>query len=166
MAPAGAVAAGRLLARLPRRDLALAAAAVVLALRVPGDPAEGRITTHPALVTSVQGLAGEVPAADTIIIPERHILYMAAWYTRARVSLRPEPIPPARRWRAMPLAFIGVGSELDRALTAARTAPALRPPLGLHPRHPNGFVLVAEPTWAWIVERLSPRARWRAWPTI
>jgi hypothetical protein len=84
------------------------------------------------------------------------------------VSLRPEGVPRARRWRVMPLSFIGMGSPLDQALMAARAEPALTPPLGVHPRHPNGMVLVAEPTWEWLLEQLPPPARKRftAWPTI
>jgi hypothetical protein len=51
---------------------------------------------------------------------------------------------------------------------AARAAPGVEPPLGVHPRHPNGLVLVAEPTWRWVLERLPPADRdaYAAWPTI
>jgi hypothetical protein len=144
------------------------AIAAVLALRTPGDRNEGRVLTHPALVTSALALDGKIPAGDTAIVPERHIAFMVAWYARVPVSLRPELIPPAHRWRVMPLAFIHAGSPLDDALFAARREPGLVPPLGLHPRHPNGLVLVAEPTWKWIVDHVPPDERKRlvAWPTI
>jgi hypothetical protein len=68
----------------------------------------------------------------------------------------------------LPLHFIGEGSALDRALIAARAQPQLVPPLGLHPRHPNGLVLVAEPTWTWLLGQLpaNDRAYFAAWPTI
>jgi hypothetical protein len=146
----------------------LVALAVVLALRTPGDRAEGRVLTHPALVTSALALDGKIPAGDTAIVPERHIAFMVAWYARVPVSLRPEPVPAAHRWRVMPLAFIHAGSALDDALMAARREPSLVPPLGVHPRHPNGMVLVAEPTWAWILDHVPPDERKRliAWPTI
>jgi hypothetical protein len=68
----------------------------------------------------------------------------------------------------LPLHFIVAGSALDRLLMTARTEPAIAPPIGVHPLHPNGLVVVAEPTWAWLLERLPPadRARFAAWPTI
>ena len=66
------------------------------------------------------------------------------------------------------LAVTGRGSPLDRALTDARGVDGLAPPIGLHPGHPNGVVLVPEATWAWILARLPPEsaAWWRAWHTI
>ena len=68
----------------------------------------------------------------------------------------------------MPLAFIGNGSPLDRALMDARREPSIEPPIGLHPRHHNGLLLVHEPTWDWILAHLPPRDRARLleWPTI
>jgi hypothetical protein len=146
----------------------LAVLAAVLALRTPGDRDEGRVLTHPALVTSALALDGKIPAGDTAIVPERHIAFMVAWYARVPVSLRPEPVPPAHRWRVMPLAFIRAGSPLDDALFAARRERGLVPPLGVHPRHPNGLVVVAESTWAWILDHVpaDERARLVAWPTI
>jgi hypothetical protein len=164
-----AILARGLLARYVHRDLALASVAAVLALlRQPGTWLEGTVVTHPALVAAAQALNGRVPAGATLIIPERHIAFMVAWYTGAQVALRPDRIPPARRYRLLPLHFLGAGSPLDRQLMAARAEPSLVPPLGVHPLHPNGLVLVAEPTWRWILDRLPPadRAHLLAWPTI
>lgn len=164
-----AVLARATLGRWAHRDLALAALAVVLAvLRQPGDRLDGEIVTHPALVTAAQALRGRVPPGATLIVPERHIAFLVAWYTGAPVETRPEGVPPDRRYRLLPLHFIGAGSALDQALLAARAEPSLIPPLGLHPGHPDGMVLVAEPTWDWIVARLpaADRARCRAWPTL
>jgi hypothetical protein len=164
-----AIAAGHVFARVRRRDVWLAALAIVLAARSPGDRAEGRIQAHPAMVAAILSLANEVPRNDTIIVPERHIVFMVAWYTRANVRIRPEGVPPEHRWRCVPLAWIGIGSPLDRALRAARDQPALRPPLGLHPRHENGIVLVHEPTWQWVLASLPPddvRGTWARWRTI
>jgi hypothetical protein len=126
------------------------------------------VVAHPAMVSAVIASTTSLPADATIVIPERHILYMVAWYTRVQVSLRPELVPAERRLRMMPLAFIGMGSPLDQALSAARKEPGIVPPIGTHPRHPNGFVLVAEPTWEWILARLPPKARehFERWPTI
>ena len=109
-----------------------------------------------------------MPPGATLIVPERHIAFLVEWYTGADVAIRPERVPPARRYRLLPLHFIGAGSPLDRALLAARAEPSLIPPLGVHPSHPNGMVLVAEPTWDWIVAQLpaADRARCRAWPTL
>jgi hypothetical protein len=156
-------------ARRGARDLVLAAAAAVLAwVRQPGDRLDGEIVAHPALVSAAQALRGRVPAGATLIVPERHIAFMVAWYTGAPVAIRPQGVPAAQRYRLLPLHFIVSGSALDRELMAARAEPSLIPPLGVHPGHPNGLVLVAEPTWRWIVDRLPPadRARARAWPTI
>jgi hypothetical protein len=156
-------------ARRSARDLVLAAVAAVVAwVRQPGDQLDGEIVTHPALVSAVQALRGRVPAGATLIVPERHIAFMVAWYTGARIAIRPEGVPVEQRYRLLPLHFIVAGSPLDRELMAARAEPSLIPPLGVHPGHPNGLVLVAEPTWRWIVDHLPPadRTRARAWPTI
>ncbi|HWU91251.1 MAG TPA: hypothetical protein VN253_28485 [Kofleriaceae bacterium] len=143
----------------------LAALALALCFHTPGSREDGRVATHPALVASVHAMTGRVPPGDTVIVPERHIAYMIAWYLRAQVSLRPEPIPAAHRWRVMPLAWIEESSPLDRALLDARARPGVAPPLGLHPMHPNGMVLVAEPTWQAIAAGLPARSRWRTWQT-
>jgi hypothetical protein len=164
-----AIVARAVLARHVHRDAVLAALALgLVAIRQPGDRIDGEVVTHPALVAAAQALVGHVPAGATLIVPERHIAFMVAWYTGAAVALQPGGVPPARRQRLLPLHFIEAGSPLDRALIAARAERSLEPPLGLHPRHPNGLVLVAEPTWDWILARLpaADRARLAAWPTI
>ncbi|HEU4734084.1 MAG TPA: glycosyltransferase family 39 protein [Kofleriaceae bacterium] len=164
-----AIVGRALLARVGLRDLVLAAlAAVLVVARQPGDRLEGMIDTHPALVAAAQALRGRVPAGATLIVPERHIAFMVAWYTGAPVAIRPERVPRARRYRLLPLHFIGSDSALDRALIAARAEPSLEPPVGVHPLHPNGLVLVAEPTWEWVLAQLpaADRARFAAWPTI
>lgn len=153
----------------PRRDAALAALAAVLALaRQPGTQLDGEIVTHPALVSAAQALRGRVPAGATLIVPERHIAFLVAWYTGAPVAIHPDAVPEERRYRLLPLHFIRAGSALDRQLIAARAEPSLIAPAGVHPSHPNGLVLVAEPTWRWVVERLpaSDRAYCTRWPTI
>ncbi len=136
---------------------------------------EGEVLTHPALAAAVIAAEGRIPAGATVIVPERHILFMVDWYTRAPVSLRPEPVPYAERVRLFGLAFIGgPDAPLDHALDAARTAAAtdeaaaITPPLGLHAGHRNGLVLVTEPTWDWLLAHLPPasRAYFAAWPTI
>jgi len=164
-----AIVARAVLARYVHRDIVLGVLALALVVgRRPGTRLDGEIVTHPALVTAAQALNGHVPAGATLIVPERHIAFMVAWYTGAPVAIRPDGIPPARRYRLLPLHFIGEDSPLDRQLLAARAEPSLDPPLGVHPRHLNGLVLVAEPTWAWILERLpaEDRAYFAAWPTI
>jgi len=165
---AAAVVARELIGRYRHRDAVLTALAVGLAfVRQPSEPV-GEIVTHPALVTAAQALAGHIPRDTTLIIPERHLVFLVAWYTGAPTALRPDGIAPERRMRLLPLHFIGAGSALDRALTAARAEPSLRAPLGVHPRHPNGLILVDEATWRWVLDRLPPgdRAHFAAWPTI
>jgi hypothetical protein len=152
----------------PQRTLALAALALALVVRAPTERDEGVVHAHPAMVAAVTALAGVLPADAIAIVPERHIMFMVAWYTGARVSLRPELVSQPQRWRILTLAFIGEGSALDALLLEARRQPTLNPPRGVHPSHPNGLVVVDEATWTWIVERLPQNERRRAlaWPTI
>ena len=145
----------------------VAAALVTLAMQAPRT--EGEVLTHPALAAAVMAATDQIPSNATVIVPERHILFMVAWYTRAPVSLRPEPIPYAQRVRLFGLAFIhGPSSPLDHALDAARRDPAVVAPIGLHSGHRNGLVLVTEPTWDWLLAHLPPRDHdeFAAWPTI
>jgi hypothetical protein len=165
LAMCGAVAAGAV--QLPRRNLALAAVSLVLSLRL-HERTEGRIVAHPALVAGAMAAGDHVADGQTIIVPERHIAFMVAWYSRKPVSLRPEAVPADKRVRLVPLAFIGPNSPLEHAIDDARKAPGVVPPLGLHPRHRNGLVLIAEPTWQWILARLPEpdRTHFARWPTI
>ncbi len=164
----GLRAARRKLAPRLVHELVLAGIAVMIALAMPTERTEGEIITHPALVSAALALRGRIPAGDTVIVPERHIAFMLAWYANVDVRTVPGPIPRAHRWRVMPLAFIGAGSPLDSALMFARGQPELAPPIGLHPRHPNGLVLVAEPTWDWLLAHMPPDARayFESWPAI
>ncbi|MDX2089215.1 MAG: glycosyltransferase family 39 protein [Kofleriaceae bacterium] len=151
------------------RDGLLAAAALAIVLLMPRERAQGKIVAHPAMVAAVQALAGKLPEGATAIVPERHIMFMVAWYTRAPSRLAPDRVPAERRWRVLPLAFTGQGSPLDDALMAARTEPGLVPPVGTHPRHPNGLVLVPEATWEWLLAHLPPgdvHDYFARWPTI
>jgi hypothetical protein len=152
-----------------QRDALLAAIALVLVVRAPTERAEGRIVAHPALVSAVMAARTKIPAGTTVIVPERHILFMTAWYTRAPVALRPDHIPYGRRVRLLPLHFIEMGSPLEQAIDAARSDPrVLDPPIGLHPRHRNGLVLVTEATWDWLLANVPPGAAdyWARWQTI
>ena len=161
---AAAVVTGRLVARIKHRDFALAVVAVALAMRPTGHRDEGRIDVHPAMASAVQAL--KIPDTETIIVPERHIVFMVAWYARAHVQIRPEGVAPEHRWRLVPLAWIGMDSPLDTALLQARNGP--RPPVGLHARHPNGLVLIPEETYQRVLESLPADVRtyWSRWRTI
>jgi len=167
---AAAICARTALAQLAarHREPALAALAVALAVvRQPGTRIPGEVVTRPALVSAALALRGAVPAGATLIVPERRIAFLLAWYTGAPVALRPEAVAPDRRYRVLPRHCLGDGSPLERALDATRGEPSLPPPLGLHAGHPDGLVLVAEPTWAWVVARLpaDEQARCQRWPT-
>jgi hypothetical protein len=146
----------------------LATVALVILVVMPSRRVEGRIVAHPAMVAAVHAMTADVPPGDVVIVPERHIMFMITWYTRIPVRLSPDAVPEGKRWRAMPLAFIGLGSPLDQLLSEARREPTISAPIGLHPRHPNGFVLVREATWRWLLDQMSPdaRAHYAAWPTI
>ena len=158
------------LAEQPRlaRGVVCGVLALVFALRVPGSRREGLVEIHPALISGALALPGHIPDGDVAIVPERHIAFMVAWYTRTPISIRPEPIAIERRWRLLPGAFVGIGSPLDDALLAVRARPELPPPIGLHPYAPNGLVLVPEVTWNHVLARLPwrDRARFHRWPTI
>jgi hypothetical protein len=144
-------------------------AALVFVLAMPRDRQAGEVRAHPALVEAATALANHVPPGATVIVGERHVEYMIAWYTRAPVSLRPEAVPYAERVRVvLARSPVHTGFPLEPALDDARREPSVTPPVSLHPGHRDGFVLVTEPTWDWILARLPPDARayWQAWPTI
>lgn len=164
-----AAAAGRALAALDRTFAATLTVAVLIGylVAIPAERRDGMVIAHPALVSGMHALPGRLPPDAVVIAQERHLGFMAAWYARVPVRLRPEPVPPARRWRLLAGNLIGLGSPLDKALRAARAAPGLPPPIGLHARDPDGLVVVPEATWDWVVARLPPPAAryWRAWHT-
>jgi hypothetical protein len=174
LALCGAIVAAAIARRISeagwQRTAALAAVALVIVVAGSRRPRiEGRVLAHPAMVSAVMAATPHIPAGTTVIVPERHIMFMTAWYTRAPVSLRPDAIPYGRRVRLLPLAFIGMGSPLDEAIDAARRDSRLAdPPLGVHPRHRNGLVLVTEPTWDYLLASLPAEVRthWARWTTI
>ncbi len=171
-APACVVAAaavGRLVValELPWRLVVVVPALVTwIAVRPPA-PTEGMVDTEIPMVTATAAMPGLLPADAVVIAAERHLGFQAAWFARVPVRMRPEPVPAGRRWRMIPLGMFGDRSPLDRALRAARAQPDLAPPIGLHPGHPNGLVLVREATWDWVLGQLPPRNRewWREWHT-
>lgn len=169
---AGAVA--RILARyrvpvLVREGVLFGGAVVIAFVQLGCDRTEGEVRTHPALATAVAAAIDHLPAGATVIVPERHILYMVDWYTRAPVRLRPEAVPFTARMRMLGLVYMG-GPEgvLSATLDAARREPSIAPPITLHAGHRNGLVLVSEPTWNWILAHLPPEAHdyFARWPTI
>jgi hypothetical protein len=155
---------------LPQRARAImAVVALVVVLAVPRDRRAGEVRAHPSLVAAARALADHVPPGMTLVVGERHVEYMVAWYTRAPVSLRPEPVPEAARMRVvLAMSPIHAGYSLEPALDQARHDPTVEPPQSFHPDHRDGFVLVSERTWAWILAHLSQsaRAHWQRWPTI
>src|SRR5262249_8304268 len=124
-----AAVVGHLAAYVPkeaRTIVPVVFAAVWVAVQPPPRDA-GIVRTHPALALGAAALATDLPPDAIVICPERHIVFMAAWYTGADVRLRPEGVPPDRAWRLLPLAFIGKDSALDRALMKARDQPGVTP---------------------------------------
>lgn len=134
----------------------------------PATSTEGLVRAHPAMVAAIRAARGALPADAVVITAERHLGFQLTWYARVPVRMRPEPVPPARRWRMIPGNLVRFGSPLDRTLDLARATPGVAPPLDLHPRHPSGLVLIPEATWTWVLDRLPDRdaAWWRAWHTI
>jgi len=170
LAPCSAIAADGLLQWVPekmRTTLLGLAICGVLALR-PWHSDEGVIKAHPAMVEATARLAGVLPPEAVVVVPERHTAYMAAWYGRVNVRLRPPPVmdlDASRMFRLLPGAAIRPG--LWAALDELRLHPAagVVPSLDLHAMHPNGLVLLAEPTYQFLVARLpdSERQWYRAW---
>lgn len=170
-----AIVAAALVGRLaptaasPRGALVLIGPALVawLVMRPPSS-SEGLIRAHPAMVAAMRAARGALPPDAVVITAERHLGFQLMWYARIPVRMRPDPVPPGRRWRMIPGNVIGFGSPLDRTLELARATPGVAPPLGLHPRHQTGLVLIPEATWVWVLDHLPKRdaAWWRAWHTI
>lgn len=127
----------------------------------------GVVYAHPAMISAVCALGSAVPPGELVIVSERHIAFMATWYTRLPTAVHPTG-DPARRWRLLPLAFIGTSSPLGRAIDAARQRPELVPPRGLHPKHHNGLVVMPEATWQWVLTQLppAPRRYYEAWRAL
>ena len=166
LAMSAAIVAGALPGRA---GLAAGACACLALVAVPRDRREGAVLAHPALVASALALVDHVPAGATLVVPERHVEFMVAWYTRAPVTLQPSRVPYAQRIRVLlPLSSANAGFPLEAALAAARSETSLEPPLDLHPRARDGFVVVTEATWDFILAQLPARARahYAAWSTI
>ncbi len=165
----GAAAVGRFVASLEPgwRLVAVAPALATWVVVRPPAPTEGMVKTEIPMVAATAAIRGALPADAVIISAERHLGFQAAWFSRVPLRLRPERVPRERRWRMIPLGIIGHDSPLDRALRDARAQPDLVAPIGLHPNHPNGLVLVPEATWEWVLTRLPPRSQqwWREWHT-
>jgi hypothetical protein len=129
---------------------------------------EGVVMTHPALANGVRALAGVIPPGGEVVVPERHVLFMAAWYARVPARLSPrESVAPERTYRLFPGALIL--PSLKTALDELRASPqpGIPPPRDLHAFEPNGLVLVMEPTYQHLLARLPPdaRAHYDAWRT-
>jgi hypothetical protein len=165
LALAAASVAAAALARLsPRARMAAVMFATGLVLVRPARHEAPVVRADPDLVAAVAAVAPVLPPGAVVIAPERHIVFMTSWFTRAPARLRPETTPPARRQRLLPMSYMSDG--LSRAVDQARRTRGVAPPVGLHRAHRNGLVLVAEPTWEWMLGRLSPaeRAYYSAWP--
>lgn len=158
MALVAAAVAGAVVAPV-REDLRVAVVVAFALAWTYGQPAErdeGVVRTHPVMASATMGLDRAVPDDAVVICPERHILFMAAYYAPNEVRLRPDGVAPERRWRLMPYAFVDRGPVyLDEALRAARAMPDLAPPRGLHARNTNGLVVVPEVTWQWVVRLVT-----------
>jgi hypothetical protein len=150
------------------RSLGLIACSIAMFWLAPARLTQGVIRAHPAMVSAVQALHDEIPLGKTVIVPERHIAFMVHWYTRAPTRLRPETVQVNQRVRLVTLSFIGAGSALEHTIDRARNTPGVTPPLGVHPMHRNGLVLIEEDTWQWILNQLPDnlRARPAKWPVI
>src|SRR5262249_22468816 len=105
-------------------------------------------------------LEGVVPPGGEVIIPERHVLFMASWYARIPARLEPrDGSDPAKTYRLLPGALIlpALKTALDEL--RASPQPGTAPPRDLHAFDADGLVLLAEPTYQYLLTRLPPDAR-------
>jgi hypothetical protein len=165
MGPLAALLLRTVIVAIPKAArVAVTASALVFALALvslaPTRSNEGVIRTHPALDQAMRATDGVMPAGGHFITQERHVLYMATWYSRVPGRLKYPGTPdPRTTYRLFPGALIG--PELRNALDELRASPraGVVPPRDLHPFTPNGAVLVTEPTWLELLARLPPAAR-------
>jgi hypothetical protein len=123
------------------------------------------------MVTAVRALEGVIPGGATVLVPERKVMFQVAWHTRAPARRTPAPVlDPQRSYRLL----IGYDLLGRRRATAgildrlrADRPPGVTPPRDVHPYEPNAMVLVTEPTFQWLLERVPPaeRAAWLRWET-
>lgn len=168
MAPLGAVLAARIGGRLRRAWRGPLLLGLLLGLLVgrPWSSSEGVVWPHPAMVESLERLAGSVPPETPVVVPERHVAFMAAWYAGMTIRLRPPAADAASDgYRLLPGAAIrpGLWAALDE-LRAHRPEGVVLPPV-VHPMHPNGLVLMGERLFHLLLRRLPPdEERWyREW---
>jgi hypothetical protein len=171
LALVGSVLVAKLADRVAARfggHLGVLAVTVAIVIAAPTRLTQGVIRAHPAMVSAIQALHDEIPRGKTIVVSERHIAFMVHWYTRSSTRLRPESVRADQRVRLVTLAFIGSGSALEHTIDLARNTPIVTPPVGVHPMHRNGLVLIEEDTWQWILDQLPDnlRARPARWPVI
>lgn len=125
-------------------------------------PGEGVVTADPRLTRLLKAFRETVPKDDVLLVPERHVMFMATWYTKNFARLRPEAVPPERRWRLIPDHHIS--PILAAAIQRARTSgdPNISPPLG------SGLVLMSERTWRWVMQQVPEETliRYERWDTI
>jgi hypothetical protein len=168
LAPCAALLAARVLGRFgPRFRAGTLAIAIALVLLRPWTSNEGVVKAHPAMVEATRRLRGVLPPGTIVVIPERHTCFMAAYYGDVTVRLRPPVVlDPEHTFRLLPGAAIrpGLAAALDQV--RVHPVPSLAPAISLHSMHPNGLVLLPEPTFQYIVSGLpTAEQRWyQAWP--
>lgn len=152
----------------PGRQRAVVAAVVLacaawIATRPLARP-EGVVHTDPDMVAAISA-AGSYFGRDYVIVSERHVGFMAQYYSVADVHLRTEPFPADHAWRMLTGNYIGKHRGLREAIEAVRALPGVAPPIGVHPSHPMGIVIMPEATWQQVLPRVPEPAqsKLRAW---
>jgi hypothetical protein len=150
------------IAPLTRSALIAGFAAGLVAYRVPRYEAPV-VRVHPDLAAAIERAEGLVPDGDVIVTPERHLVFMAAWYTRREVRLDPRTVERARRWRLVPMAYMSPGlvGAIDRVRANGATIESL------HTGNIDGVVLMREPVWDAVLGELDGPERdfYARWPT-
>ena len=150
-----------------RRRAAAAAIVVACVAWIASRPLErpqGVVHTDPDMVAAISA-AGSYFGTDYVIVSERHVGFIAQYYSKADVHLRTERFPVDKAWRMLTGNFIGKHRGLREAIEAARALPGVAPPIGVHPSHPMGIVIMPEATWQQVLPRVPEPAQTtlRAW---
>jgi hypothetical protein len=140
---------------------------MVWVLLRPWTSSEGVVKAHPAMVQATLNLRGVLPPGTTVVVPERHTAFMAAYNGQVRVRLRPPAeLDPTHTFRLLPGAGIRPGLAIALDVLRAHPRDGVVPAISLHPMHPNGLVLFSEPTFQYLVAGLPTvdREWYQAWP--
>ena len=159
----------RTLSKLPPRTTTIVTTIVVIASLVfavtrKQNRREGVVFTDEHMVSAISA-ANAYLGKSYVIVTDRHIGFMTQYYGETDAHLVAEPFPAKTTWRLLTGNFISRNAGLRDVIRQAQNAEGVAPPIGVHPLHPMGVVIMPEATWQWILPRLPDQSRDRlaAW---